>query len=159
MYYLGVSKIIDQDFSADNILIRSSDLSRQKIWDQPDRGVLSGQIVSVANDGSSFVLKDFNNNLWTIASDYVPDTTLNIITVSSTIRVIGVQKDVSSSTKIMVACYVLPWEQDKYASGILSIKTSLMNADDYERNISEKRNNNCRVVKPYKIIQKMVELN
>jgi hypothetical protein len=92
LHSFGVSKIIDHDFSSDSVFIRSSDSLRQDSWNQPDKGILSGQVLSYGS--TTFVLKDFNGNLWTISSAYIPDISLDLISTSSEVRVIGVKQDV-----------------------------------------------------------------
>lgn len=89
LHYIGVSKIIDEDFPS-GYMISSSDFSRKIIWNQPNRGILSGEVVSVQASGTSFVLRDFDNNLWMIDSYYVPDVSLYLISTSSQVRVIGI---------------------------------------------------------------------
>ncbi len=198
LHSLGFSKIIDQDFSLDSSFVRSSDSLRRANWNQPDRGIISGQVVSFSDGSSTFVLKDFNGNLWTVSSMYIPNVSWDLISTSSEIRVIGVKQNVyfpstSSSTATrgsstapygsipsglatssgvvlkgeasttpymgsIVACYILPWNPDDYVLGISKIKVALVNPNDSERNLSDKRNNNCRAIKSYNIIRSMVEL-
>jgi hypothetical protein len=195
LHSLGVSKIIEHDFSSDNSFVRSSDSLRRASWNQPDKGIISGQVVSFSDGGSTFILKDFNGNLWTVSSMYIPNVSWDLISTSSEIRVIGVRQDVyfpliSTSTVLgvkpaglipsglatssgiilngeasttpyigsVVACYILPWNTDDYVSGISKIKGALVNPNDSERNLSDKRNNNCRAIKSYNIIRSMVEL-
>ena len=171
-HYTGLSKIIDQDVPADSIFIKSSESLKKSVWNQPERGIISGKVISIIDGSSTFVLKDFNNNLWVVSSKYIPDVSLNLISTSSEIRVIGVSQnvyfpsierptDVNASTTpyigSVVACYILPWNTEGYISGISKIKWYLVNADDSERNISEKRNKDCRALKSYSIIKNMVE--
>lgn len=89
LHYVGVSKMIDEDFPS-GYIISSSDFSRRIIWNQPNRGILSGEVVSVQASGTSFVLRDFDNNLWMIDSYYVPDVSIYLISTSSQVRVIGI---------------------------------------------------------------------
>jgi hypothetical protein len=182
LHSFGVSKMIDHDYlPADSMFIRSSDALRRESWNQPDKGVLSGQVISYGS--STFVLKDFNGNLWTVSSVYIPDISLDLISTSSEVRIIGVKQDVyfplasttatssggivsgavsgASTTPYIgsiVACYILPWDTEEYVSGISKIKGYLVNVDEHERNISSERNNNCRAIKSYNIIRSMVEL-
>jgi hypothetical protein len=167
-HYVGLSKIIDQDLSSDRIFIKSSDSLRKGNWNQPERGILSGEVYSI-NGSSSFVLRDFNGNLWVVSSNYIPDVSINLISTSSEIRIIGVSQNVyfpsmASSTASttpyigsVIACYILPWNTEGYISNISKIKWYLVNADDDERNISDKRNKDCRALKSYSIIKNMVE--
>lgn len=174
LHSLGVSRIIDQSLSSDSIFITSSSDSLRKMsWNQPDNGVLSGEVVSYSDGSSSLVLKDFNGKLWTVSYMYIPKVSVNLVSTSSQVRVIGVRqnvyfpsttstKEVSASTTpymgSVVACYILPWNTDEYFSGISKIKGYLVSADASERNISDKRNNDCRALKSYNIIRSMVEL-
>ena len=174
-HFLGVSRIIDQDLPPNGFFMKSSDSVRRLDWNQPDRGIISGEVVSFSDGSSTFILKDFNGNLWTISSMYVPNVSLDLISTSSEIRVIGVKQNVyfpdnsSTSTHInapttpymgsMIACYVLPWNTDDYISGISKVRGYLVNATSgSERNYSDRRNNNCRAIKSYNIIKGMVEL-
>ncbi len=182
LHYVGVSKIIDQDLSSDNTFIRSSDSIRRMSWSHPENGILSGEVVSFTDGSSTFVLKDFNGNLWVVSTSYIPKVSMDLISTSSEIRVIGVSQNVyfpsiatssllisttSSATShasttpyigSVVACYILPWNTEGYISGISKIKGYLVNENDAERNISNMRNNSCRAIKSYNIIRQMVEL-
>lgn len=171
LHSLGISRMIDRDLSSDVIFTKSSDTLRRESWNHPDEGVLSGQIMSISNKNGTFILKDFNGDLWTISSVYIPNISLNLISTSSEVRVIGVKQNVyfpagtvknnASTTPYMgsvVACYVLPWNTDEYISGISKIKGYLNNENSDERNISDKRNNDCKAIKSYNIIRGMVEL-
>ena len=176
-HFLGISRIIDQDLSENSSFVRSSDSVRRIDWNQPNRGIISGKVISYSDGSSTFVLQDFNGNLWTISSRYVPDVSLDLISTSSEVRVIGVKQGVyfpitSTTSKAeasttpymgsMMACYVLPWNTDDYLSGISKIKGYINNAtsgDVNERKDSEARNKNCRAIKSYNIIRSMVELN
>lgn len=172
LHCIGISKIVDQDLSSDSVFIKSSDSLRKGIWNQPERGILSGEVVSSVNGSSTFILRDFNGNLWVVSSNYIPDVSMNLISASSEIRVVGVSQNVffpsvASSTGInssttpyigsVIACYILPWNTEGYISGISQIKGYLIDADVDERNISDKRNNDCRTIKSYNIIRSMVE--
>jgi hypothetical protein len=172
IHYAGLSKIIDQDVSADSIFIKSSESLKKEIWNQPERGIISGNVVSIIDGSSTFVLKDFNNNLWVVSSQNIPGVSMSLISTSSEIRVIGVSQNVyfpsierpsdvnASTTPYMgsvIACYILPWNKEGYISNISKIKWYLVNSDDSERNISDKRNKNCRALKSYSIIKNMVE--
>jgi len=94
LHYAGVSKLIDQDLSSDNAFIRSSDSIRRMNWSHPEKGILSGDVVSFSNGSSTFVLKDFNGNLWVVSTNYIPQVSLGLISTSSEIRVIGVSQNV-----------------------------------------------------------------
>jgi hypothetical protein len=174
LHTFGVAKLIDQNLSSDSIFIaNSSDSLRKMSWNQPDNGILSGEVTSYSDGSSTFVLRDFNGKLWMVSSVYIPKVSLDLISTSSQIRVIGVKQNVyfpatsspvgldASTTPYIgsvVACYVFPWDTDDYISGISKIKGSLVTANDSERNISDTRNNNCKAIKSYNIIRSMVEL-
>lgn len=156
LHSIGVSELIEHNLSSRNGIVTSSDFSRRRDWNQPERGTLSGQIVAVNDDDATFVLRDFNNQLWTVSSGYVPSVSLGLISVGGDIRVIGVVKEASSTNRLMIACYVLPWDTNEYVSGISDIRDYLINSNGYERKLSNERNNNCKAVKPYQVIQEMV---
>ena len=158
IHAIGLARVIDQDLSSEHVFLVSSDFSKRKVWTQPSRGILSGEIVSIDFNSSTFVLRDFNNNLWTIYSDYVPSMNLDLVSTSSQIRIIGIDQTSSSTpNRLMIACYILPWGSDEYISDITNMKKVGLNDNDYERNISDERNNNCKVIKPYNIINELIK--
>ncbi|MEI6041954.1 MAG: hypothetical protein WCQ00_00050 [bacterium] len=162
LHEFGISRLIDENITTNNMFIRSSDFTRRQAWNQPDKGVLSGEVISFSDGSSTFVLKDFTGNLWTISSDYIPDVSLDLISTSSQIRVVGITSGngiaSSSMTRVMSACYVLPWDSAKYAPAVADIREHLKNSDKNERNISDQRNNKCKAMKSYNIINSMVQL-
>ena len=155
LHYFGMSKVIDEQMSFDRPLFRSIKDSKRLDWNQPDRGIISGEVISFNENDSTFVLKDFNGKTWTISSEYIPEVNLDSISVSSNVRVVG-NFDGVKSNGIAVACYVLPWDKDEYSSNINSVKSYFMDTDDYERNISIERNNRCKAIKPYNIIKELI---
>ena len=159
LHLVGVSEYVDKNMIPEGYIIKTSDGSRGTLWNQPQRGILSGEIIGVTASGTSFILKDFNNNIWTIDSVYVPDVNLYLISTSSKVRVVGfVQAPNSTSSPYVEACYIFPWDRNEYVSKTNDLKKYLNNADEHERNISIRRNNDCKAVRPYNIIKQMVEV-
>ena len=151
LHTIGISEFIDRNVSFNTTMFKSFNDTRKDIWNRPERGVISGIIVSVDDDSSVFTIKDNNDKTWVIVSDLVPDIDLDLISTSSMVRLIGIRRGES-----IIACYILPWQIDEYKQRISDIGNYMIIADDYERKLSVERNKECKSIKPYTVIQNMV---
>lgn len=77
-------------------------------WLAPERGLLGGTVLSSAPDLSTFVLRDFSGEEWTVDAGDLPINDRTIVARGGTVRVIGVSA--TSTTARFHACFVFPWE-------------------------------------------------
>ncbi len=115
---------------------------RVRIWSQPEKGLLSGIPLDVADEKlESFVLIDASGKLWHIESEDITDSEWASINVAPKVGIIGMQK----SADIFIACRIVPWaepgERNEMRRQIEAMLPEGIKVN--ERNIFELRNSIC----------------
>ena len=90
-FYTGISKTINSSlspYSFYELLI----VNRNEIWQNPDFGLLSGEIGAIT-DLDNFLLIDFNNKIWTIKSNNSKIDNKEIIRPGNKIKILGRKND------------------------------------------------------------------
>lgn len=100
VYYSGLSEKLEKALSQSTSIYHHLNYG-QGMWTRADKGLLAGQVVSVS--GSAFVLKDLNQNEWTV--EFGSSSNKNIVTVGAYLKLIGSQV----STSIFSADEIRQW--------------------------------------------------
>lgn len=111
LYVLGLGSTVE-NMAGDHIPFHRSILTRQHTWWlAPSRGLLGGEVVAVASDTSSFLLRDWNGTSWQVdAGDLHTPDRANVVR-GGDVRVVGLPVSVTTATSSTFhACFVLPWE-------------------------------------------------
>lgn len=90
-FYAGITKTIHSSlktYSMYELILKN----RNEIWQNPDFGLLSGEIGSIT-DLDDFLLIDFNNKVWTIKSNSPEINDTSIMQPGNTIKILGRKKD------------------------------------------------------------------
>lgn len=77
-------------------------------WFAPEKGLLGGEVLSVAPDVSSFVLRDFKGTLWTIDGSELRAQDLTTVARGGSVRVVGLPVRPGEAVATFRACFVLP---------------------------------------------------
>ncbi|MGE5356202.1 MAG: hypothetical protein ACM3PT_08180 [Deltaproteobacteria bacterium] len=102
-FLLGGSVFFEKTFSTESGLFQSLEIKKQKMWNDPDRGSLSG-IISKADD-KTVILKDFKNKIWTVKIDSAIFSPVVEIEKGEKIKILGTKKDSVNFN----AQRVMPW--------------------------------------------------
>lgn len=115
LYTTGLGRIADEDIGS-RLPFGHSAMERQgEFWSKPNEGLLFGEIVSINEENSTFVLKDKNKTEWTVNTSQLSETDKVTIQSSSNIRLIGWRKD---DSEIFNACFIIPWEKNMPGRGL-----------------------------------------
>lgn len=160
LYTYGIAGVLDREFERRVPLYRSVQELKREMTLRPERGGIGGEIIDVANDGSSFTVKDFRGGIWVISTEELDERDKNIISEFSMVRVIGIPSTTTLGvigTSTMHACVVLPWEIKRSGDGPKPLKThvEMMKMVFDERKENRERNSICKGVQPYMIIQEI----
>ncbi|MDD3774204.1 MAG: hypothetical protein PHW50_02930 [Patescibacteria group bacterium] len=88
LFYGGIGKKIDQKLTQDFSFYRQISQQKEKIWNQPDRGLLAGKILEI-KDQQIFVLQDLGGVIWEIDYQKVKIFGRAKIEVNEEIKIIG----------------------------------------------------------------------
>ena len=104
LFFMGLGSKIEQSF-ANNLPYYCGYMQhRMEMWNQPEKGLLAGEIVKIKKD-DILEVKDFNNNIWQID---VSDTLWRgggIVRTGKQIKIIGIKK----TDDEFIAQEIRPW--------------------------------------------------
>ncbi len=120
-------------------------------WDDVDKGLLVGKVVSIAPDLSSFVLKTNKETLHINALDLRAED-IAVLERGGIVRVVGVPLNTStaSTTQTFHACFILSWKVHGLEhSSFVSLPIASFAISTSERITHTERSNLCKGVRPY----------
>lgn len=160
LYSYGLAAAFDNEFERRLPVYRSVQGLKKDLALRLERGGIGGEVVSVADDVSSFVVKDFRGSVWVVSTSDLADQDRVFISENRLVRVIGIPSTTTIGvlgTSTMHACIVLPWEVRGEPERVLPPKErmAMMEQNFRERKENTERINMCKGVQPYMIIQEM----
>lgn len=162
LFMYGIAGALDREFERHLPVYRSVQELKKDVALRPHRGGIGGEVVSVSDDLSSFVLRDFRGSVWVISTEELLDIDKEVILQNSYVRIIGIPSTTTVGvlgTSTMYACVVLPWELKDYqtpdASSAPHMRFKNIQSELRERKENIIRSNVCKGVQPYMIIQEI----
>lgn len=160
IYSLGFAGTLDNEFERRIPLYRSVQGLKRDIALRPQRGVIGGEVVGIADDFSSFTVKDSRGSAWIVSTEELIERDRSVASEFSFVRVIGVPSTTtvgSLATSTIHGCAVLPWkiEQGEKIPLPPKIHNEMLHVMINERKGNTERNSLCKGVQPYLIIQEI----
>jgi len=162
LFIYGFASALDREFERRLPVYQSVQELKKEVALRPHRGGVGGEVISISDDISSFVLRDFKGSVWTISTEELPDIDKEIILENTYVRIIGIPSTTTIGvlgTSTMYACVVLPWELKDYqtpdASSAPHMRFKNIQSELRERKENIIRSNVCKGVQPYMIIQEI----
>lgn len=158
IYAAGFGKEIEEALGDHPPFYRPVFMQERAAWLAPERGLLGGEVVSVAPSGDTFVLRDFSGTTWIIDSREIGGRDFATLAQGGFIRVVGTSTtgdlltsaDASASTSLFHACFIFPWLVHENARGGTSRRMMVtFYATTSERNTERMRTDTCRGIRPY----------
>jgi hypothetical protein len=103
LFLLGGSVYLEKTFSTKSGLFESIEIKKQKIWNDPEKGSLSGIILKV--DDNEIKLNDFKNNIWNLNIDSALISPVVEIEKGEKIKILGYKRDSIN----FYAKRIMPW--------------------------------------------------
>lgn len=88
LFYSGIGGKIDEKLNQDFSFYRQINQQKEKIWNQPDRGLLAGKILEI-KDQQIFVLQDLGGVIWEINYQKAKIFGREKIKINEEIKIIG----------------------------------------------------------------------
>jgi hypothetical protein len=114
LYQVGIGQAVDEGLG-NRLPFHHSAMSRQRVvWMSPDRGLLAGEVMSIADDASRFQLHAYDGTVWNVSADLLTQGEREILSRFKDVRVVG--RFIASTNEsgkpelLFEACLVLPWE-------------------------------------------------
>ncbi len=120
-------------------------------WLDTDRGLLTGKVIKLAPDFSSFVLRTNSGTVWYINASDLHSTDVTVLARGGIVRVVGIP-EAATSTAPFHACFVFPWK----VYGALSKSPPplfVSSSSTSEIILRGTRSELCKGVRPYKSLR------
>jgi hypothetical protein len=156
LYLTGFGQRVDEEFGARIPLHQPTLMFQKKIWTNPARGLLVGEVIKMEPETHSFLLRTFDGQRWVIEADDLNQRSRDVVVHSHLIRVVGMMVDAGTgpgALPVFRSCLILPWE-------IHGLSRATISATDIplvlpERTMIQVRTTDCEGVRPYRILKKL----
>jgi hypothetical protein len=160
LYAYGIAGALDREFARRVPLYRSVQELKREMALRPDRGGIGGEIILIADDQSSFTVKDFRGSIWVVSTEDLNERDRDVISEFLLVRVIGIPSTTTlgvMGTSTMHGCAVLPWEIKRGGNELAPSKRNIemIKMVLRERKENMERTSICKGVQPYMIIQEI----
>lgn len=108
LYAVGLGGGIEEAIGDHPPFYRPIILTERSWWLTPAKGLLGGQVASVATNATSFTLRDFSGRVWDVDGSDLHNPDLATVARGGIVRVVGVP--VTAMSSVFHACFVFPWE-------------------------------------------------
>ena len=120
-----------------------------------------GQVEKVAEDLSSFTLRDFLGRMWEINGSNLRGPDLTVVARGGVVRIVGlpVQENLpaSATSSVFHACFVFPWEIRGGLGNRQPPPPLAAIASTSEKNTATVRNDVCKNIRPYQRLRSIDE--
>lgn len=144
VYYMGFGGTFDEAVGGRLPFYRPILLQERSWWAAPEKGLLTGQVVSVAPSVSSFTLQDFNGREWMVDTDDLRNRDMTLVARGGAVRIVGLPVATTSSS--FHACFVFSGEtrgvnKKEPLPSPLAVVASTSGRQE--------RSNECKGIRPY----------
>jgi hypothetical protein len=142
LYASGFGEIIEESPGSALPFYRPILSAERAWWQAPEQGVLAGEVLSVASDTGSFVLRDLSGEVRTVDADDLRAADLKELVVGATVRVVGAPTSSTTESGIAFhACFVFPWNFPPPPPPVVATSS--------ERTSAPERSDECKGIRPY----------
>lgn len=124
-------------------------------WNNPEAGLLAGEVVSFDEKESVFKVKLFSGEEKNVSTVELSEENLEILEEGKKIRIIV--GPVAQDSNVFIACAVLPWDTEKEIRQ--PMPKPLPSKNIVERKINKDRINTCEGVRPYQRYKEILITN
>ncbi|HBR80242.1 MAG: hypothetical protein UX09_C0027G0012 [Candidatus Uhrbacteria bacterium GW2011_GWE2_45_35] len=118
LYSIGVGKFLDEDFGKHLPFHHPAFEQQLKAWQNPGRGLLTGNVVSINFEIKTFVLQDAAENFWQVdGSNLVEEDWQEVLLAEAgELRLLGL--NLSEVENNFIACLIMPWGEEMRGHGL-----------------------------------------
>lgn len=145
LYYMGFGSAVDEVIGDHPPFYRPIILQERSWWTAPEKGLLTGKVVSVTPSVSSFTLQDFNGREWKVDTDDLRARDMTLVARGGAVRVVGLP--VATTSSRFHACFVFPGET-RGVNKKEPLPSPLTVVASTSGSVKE-RSNECKGIRPY----------
>ena len=159
LYAAGLGGALEE-IAGNNVPFHQSVVAEQNaLWLAPERGLLSGTVVSSAPEVTSFVIRDAEGSEWTVDGHDLRTPDLAAVARGGVVRVVGIpsQSESGEATTSFHGCFAFPQESRGGIRGKRSSLPVALVASTSGRGAKVSRSEACKNIRPYEQLRAMDE--
>ena len=162
LYTAGFGRVVEEVIGDHPPFYRPIITAERSWWLAPEKGLLGGQIISVAPHDVSFVLSDFSGRSWKVDESDLHTPDLAAVARGGIVRVVGlpVQTNAASTTNATFhACFVFSWEMHGDFQNKPSPLPLMIIASTSEKSATTTDRDVCKNIRPYQQLRSIDDAN
>lgn len=171
VYISGLGGDVDERFGLHIPLHRPTVEQQKALWNQPEQGLLAGEIVEISKDFSLVTIKSFDGVIWKVNGEDLRIRDCQALIQSKEIRFVGLpvkRTEANGETSVFHACFAIPWEVHGMAMrgpkpGMISAMKPIKPMDTIDMSnlpeilrdtkFTSERSTDCKGVRPYQFLK------
>jgi hypothetical protein len=155
LYMTGLGGEVEEIIGDHPPFYRPIIATQRSWWLAPEKGLLGGQVTHVAPSGASFILRDFNGQMWEVDGSDLHTPDIAAVRHGGVVRIVGVPTAATSSA--FHACFVFLWETHGKINDESFPPPSVIIASTSERKVTTARSEVCKDIRPYQQLRSIDE--
>lgn len=147
IYSAGLGRQVEELLGDYPPFYRPTMAVQESWWLAPEKGLLSGELVQVDPDVTSFTLNDFSGRTWEVDGRDLHPRDLITVARGGEVRVVGTPT--TAADGIFHACFVFPWEGHAGTGDDAPPRPLAVISSTTERNTAVMRSEVCKGIRPY----------
>ncbi|MFO0764922.1 MAG: hypothetical protein U0487_02655 [Patescibacteria group bacterium] len=168
VYVSGLGSEFEETVGAHIPLHKPTVEQQKQFWNQPENGLLAGEIVDISKDFSSVTIKSFDGTVWKVNGEDLRIRDCRALIQSKEIRFVGLpvkHTEANGETSVFHACFAIPWEvrgmpmhspkMDSYSAFKPMDAVDMSNLPEVLRDtkFTSERSTDCKGVRPYQFLK------
>jgi hypothetical protein len=158
VYGTGLGSEVDHRLGS-RIPLHKPTIEQQKaLWNQPEQGLLAGEIIEISKDFSLVTIKAFDGATWRVNGEDLRIRDCQALIQSKEIRFVGLpvkRTEANGETSVFHACFAIPWE----VRGMPSPRPRQVRSDLSQilsdTKFTSERSTDCKGVRPYQFLKSL----
>ncbi len=173
VYLSGLGSEVDYRFGSRIPLHRATVEQQKALWNQPEQGLLAGEIIEISKDFSLVTIKAFDGATWKVNGEDLRIRDCQALIQSKEIRFVGLpvkRLEANGETSVFHACFAIPWEvrgvpMPGPRPGMISAMKPIKPMDTIDMSnlpeilrdtkFTSERSTDCKGVRPYQFLKSL----
>ncbi|MCA9384380.1 MAG: hypothetical protein KC582_02750 [Candidatus Magasanikbacteria bacterium] len=166
VYITGLGSQVEKRIGSHIPLHRPTIEQQMQLWNQPEQGLLAGEIIDFSKDFSIVTIRSFDGSTWKVNGEDLRIRDCQALLASKEIRFVGlpIKNQQELNERVFHACFAIPWELKGLSVKEFTKSFSMRKIEPInpfpelseelrERKFSSERSSDCKGVRPYQFLK------
>ncbi len=159
LFASGWAQDVEQGFGKRIPLYHPALEYQRRIWVNPERGLLAGEVTATEPEYATFTVRTFDGVVWIVNGDDLRDRDRAYLTAHRVVRMVGVPAfRAGDASSTFHACFVFPWEvygRKPFEAARDGFPAPPPTGGMFVRKFDGERSTECKGVRPYTLLKSM----